>query len=54
MVGGWRCVRGQQPEREVPAEADPREEDYEPDDEPGGATAIGFLLGKEVRRLVQD
>jgi len=54
MIGGWRCVRGQQPEREVPAEADPREEDNESDDEPGGATAIGLLLCEEIRRLVQD
>ena len=53
MVGRRRRVRGQQSEGEIAAEADPGEEENEPDDKPGGTAAIGFLLGEEVRRLVQ-
>jgi hypothetical protein len=54
VVGGGRRVRGQKTEGEVSSESDPGEEDDEPDDEPGGAAAIGLLLGEEIRLLVQD
>ena len=48
VVGAGRGVGGEQAEGEVAAEADPGEEDDEADDEPGGAAAVGFLLGEEV------
>ena len=51
VIAAGRRVGGQQAERQIAAEPDPREEDDEADDEPGGATAVGFLLGEEVAVL---
>ena len=48
MVVARRGVGGQEGEGQIAAESDPGEEDDEADDEPGGAAAVGFLLGEEV------
>ena len=53
MVRGGRCVSGQETEGQVAPEADPGEEENEPDDKPGGTAAIGLLLGEKIRRLAQ-
>ncbi len=48
VIGARRRVGGEQAEAHVAAEADPREEDDESDDQPVRAAAVGLLLREEV------